>query len=224
MSRVIPLVLAMIVLAIGTLLEAKYTERWSADRSEKLDQFTTRLDRIPKEIGDWIGVDEKIDEEEFRESNCTNCVSRTYTNRDGQKVNVYLVSGTARHVTIHTPDWCYVGAGYEKVQDPQQYPDNESPLEPKPEFVTAIFRKETPLLKSEIRIYWTFSDDGQWFGPKIPKAAFAGRPALYKLYLITDIAEAGTKVESNPSLNFARKFLPIANQILFAPEDKPAAE
>ena len=57
-------------------------------------------------------------------------MSRTYRNRDGQIVNVYLVTGSARHVTIHTPDWCYVGAGYDIIGgEPQQYTDAESGME-----------------------------------------------------------------------------------------------
>jgi hypothetical protein len=224
MNRVLPVVLVLVVLAIGTLVEARLSDRWSAAKSEKLDDFTQRLNSIPKQIGDWVGVDEPINQEEFKASNCTNCVSRTYTNREGQKVNVYLVSGSARHVTIHTPDWCYVGAGYEKVQDPQQYRDDLNKLEPKPEFLTANFRKETPLMKSEIRIFWSFSDDGNWYGPRIPKAAFAGRPALYKIYLITDISEVGAKIETNPSLEFARIFLPTINPILFPPIPQSGSE
>ena len=110
--KYVPFAVVLVVLTVGTLIEGKYSNRWGEAQSERLDAFTERLKAVPKVVGDWEGVDELINEEEFKASHCAGCISRTYTNREGQRVNVYLVCGSARHVTIHTPDWCYVGAGY----------------------------------------------------------------------------------------------------------------
>lgn len=226
MKYVIPLVVVAIVLAVGTYVEGTKSDRWGNAKSEKLDRFTQLVTKIPKQIDDWTSVDDEINQEEFEASHCTACISRTYTNREGQRVNVYLVSGTGRHVTIHTPDWCYVGAGFDKVTDPQQYriPMGTDPQPTDPEFLTTVFRKEDPLTKSEIRIFWTFSDDGNWQGPKQPKSEFGGRPAMYKMYLITNVDDVGWEIESNPTMNFAKKFVPTINAILFQePEQTPAA-
>jgi len=224
--KYLPIGILLGVLVIGTYVEGTYSDRWGKAQSEKLDQFTAAVDRIPKEFGHWTSIDDKVDEEQFRASNCTNCISRTYTNREGERVNVYLVSGTGRHVTIHTPDWCYVGAGYDIIDgEPQQFTDNSaSTLETPPEFLTAIFRKEDPLFTHHIRIFWTFSDDGIWRGPRMPKPALGSKPAMYKIYMITDINEVNAEVSKDATLKFAREFLPLINGILFEePESEPTA-
>ncbi len=224
-----PFVVVVIALAAGTLWEGKYSERWGAVTSERLQTFTERLNHIPMKVGDWQGIDEPETEEQQRQfaaSHCTNFVSRTYTNRDGQRVNVYIVSGNNRHITIHTPDWCYVGAGYRMIDSPRQRRISNVPNMPAdPEFLTTVFRKEEALFSHHIRIFWGFSDDGTWRGPKSPKLAYAGRPALYKIYMITDLDEVGNDIEKNPTLEFAREFLPVINPILFdGTKDAPKAK
>jgi hypothetical protein len=220
--KYLPFAVVLVVLAAGTLIEGKLSDRWGRKSSEKLDAFTSRLAEVPKEFGDWRGEDDPVNEEEFKASNCTGYVSRTYTNKDGQRVNMYLVSGTARHVTIHTPDWCYVGAGYVMEDEPQQYSMHEVPgMTAMPEFLTTRFLKEDTLATHHIRIFWSFSDDGSWHGPRMPKPAFAGRPAMYKIYLITELdgtTVPGT-IEGNPTLEFCREFLPILNEVLFKQDD-----
>lgn len=215
--KYLPIAVVVIVLGIGTLIEGKYSDRWGKAQSEKLDQFTAAVDRVPAAFGHWTSVDEEVDPTAFKASNCTNCISRTYTNREGERVNVYLVSGTGRHVTIHTPDWCYVGAGYDIVDgEPQQFTDSEADtLEVPPEYLTAIFRKEDPLYTHHIRIFWTFSDDGIWRGPRMPKPTLGSKPAMYKIYMITEVDQGNVDITSNPTLKFAREFLPLINKELF---------
>ena len=214
------IVTVLFVLGVGTLIEGKLSDRWGRQSSEKLAIFSKRLQTVPKEFGDWKGIDDEVNQEEFKASNCEACVSRTYTNRDGQQVNMYLVSGSARHVTIHTPEWCYVGAGYAKEDDPRQYTVTEvEGIEAQPEFLTATFRKEDKDRRSRLRIFWTFSDDGKWRGPRMPKPAFAGRSALYKMYLITELNH-GIVTDDEPQIGFVRDFVPILNQILFESNDE----
>ncbi len=214
--KYVPFAVVLVVLTVGTLIEGKYSNRWGESQSAKLDTFTERLKSVPAKIGDWEGVDEPINDEEFKASHCSGCISRTYTNREGQRVNVYLVCGSARHVTIHTPDWCYVGAGYTMVDDPQQYTiDRVENVDPQPEFLTTEFQKEDPLRTHQIRIFWSFSDDGTWRGPRMPKPTYAGRAALYKLYLITDLEGSDREIEKNPTLEFVRQLLPTLNRVLF---------
>ncbi len=221
--KYVPFAVVLVVLAVGTLIEGKYSDRWGRADSEKLNQFTERLELVPVKIGEWEGTDETINEEEFKASNCDGCISRTYQNREGQRINVYLVSGSARHVTIHTPDWCYVGAGYEMMDDAKAYTIDKVPdLDPQPEFRTTVFQKEDPLRTHRIRIFWSFSDDGKWRGPAMPKPTFAGRSALYKVYLITDLDQVNDEIERNPTLEFVRQFFPVLNRVLFEQEASTA--
>jgi hypothetical protein len=224
--KYLPFAVVLIALGVGTLIEGKFSDRWGRASSEKLTAFTERLTKVPKTVGDWVGVDDQMTEQkkkEFELSNCDGFISRTYTNREGQSVNVYLVSGSARHVTIHTPDWCYRGAGFLNEDDPQQYTiDKTTGLPTPPEMLTTIFVKEEPTQSFRIRIFWGFTDDGNWRGPRMPKPTFAGKSAMYKLYMIADVNAHGRSnedVETSPVLEFARQFLPALQPVLFAEGD-----
>ena len=227
--KYLPVALVLVVLAAGTFLEGRFTDRWGQIKTERLKDFAARIDELPLEFGDWKGVAQEINQEEFEASNCEKCYSVTFTNRDQQSVNCYVVCGTARHVTIHTPDWCYVGAGYTMMEDPQKrILDNVENLKDvngqptQPEFLTTVFRKEDVLRSHHIRIFWSFSSNGVWEGPRVAKAEYAGQPALYKIYLITDLDEMGNSkdIETNPTLDFANSFFPVANKILFKQSDQ----
>jgi hypothetical protein len=212
-KQLIPLVIAVSLIAAGTVYQGKLTDRWNPQDSELLQAFTTRLDSVPSEFKDWSSRETPLTEKEFKATNCTNYVSRIYTHKpSGEEVSVYLVVGTARHVTIHTPDWCYVGAGYEMEGDSKPFTvELGSEVH---EFTTARFRKENTEGVNRLRIFWSYSDDGKWVGPSWPKTHFAGKPALCKVYLITNIGEEEDVVDS-PSIEFAKTFLPILNEDMF---------
>jgi len=219
-SLILPTAVSLVVLAVGTLYQGRIAERWSIAGSEKLETFAVRLDNVPMDIGAWKGTDTEVDERQFKASNCRKALSRTFKNEDlGASVNVFLVCGTARHVTIHTPDWCYVGAGYEMQGEPVTHSvDCGDTMEP-PEFLTALFVKETPVACQSLRIFWTYSDDGTWKGPKLAKAAYAGKSAIYKIYLIVDVSNRNESIEKSPSIDFAKEIMPLLNERLFVEED-----
>lgn len=213
-KQLLPIAIAVALIAAGTLYQGNITERWSPQNSELLQTFTARLESVPPELEKWSSVDTPLTEKEFAATNCTGYVSRLYKHEpSGEEVSVYLVVGTARHITIHTPDWCYVGAGYDMEGDSQ--PFNVEIGSQIHEFTTATFRKEDTEGVHRLRIFWSYSDDGNWLGPSSPKGYFAGKPALCKVYLITSIDENDDVVDS-PSIEFAKAFLPILNQHMFS--------
>lgn len=205
---------ALVIIAAGALLQGRISDRWAPTTSVKLDAFTERLKAVPTEFGDWSGEDNEIDEEQFAASNCADCVSRTFRNSEtGDEVSVYLVSGTARHATIHTPDWCYQGAGYDMQGQPVAYTVDSADGDA--EFRAARFVKEDATSVSRLRILWSYTDDGHWQGPKRAKLKFAGRPALYKVYLIRSLSERHPTLANDPVVEFAREFIPVVNAALF---------
>lgn len=216
---ILPTAVALVIIGVGTYVQGVLSDRWDKRRTEKLVGFTDRLAEVPMTIGDWDGTDQPFDEDQFKASNCDGQISREYRNHRNQKVvSVYLVSGTGRHVTIHTPDWCYRGAGYEMENSEHiGYSIPVEALDPDPEFRTATFAKPDELTgtSDRLRIFWTFTDDGNWQSPPSPKPAFGAREAMFKLYLITTAARRHESPEDSPALDFAEEFFPVINEILF---------
>lgn len=216
-----------VVVVISAVYQGFITDRWANDVTERLNVFTERLEKtpgIPKEIGSWVATDTESDEAQFRASGCHGKISRIYENTiTGDRISVYFVSGKAYHVTIHTPDWCYVAAGYEMENDPRNYEIQDVPGMPAPEMLTAKFKKVTPTETTQLRILWSYTEDGKWTAPGSAKYAFVGKPALYKVYFIRSIeGVAPTGLEQDPIVEFAREFLPVANAALFPDADFPA--
>jgi len=219
-----PFVVGLIVMAGGTYYQAILTDRFEPQTSEKLDRFTNALENVPIQIGDWHGVDTEMSETEWKATNCTGYVTRTYTHKDTQQlVSVYVVAGTARHITIHSPDWCYQAAGYVMQGKIKPHTVDCGPdMETNPEFSTASFVFEEPYAKPPLRILWSYSDTGKWEGPKYHKVHFAGRPALYKVYLTTPLRDASEPIDSSVAVQFAKEFMPVLTGSLF--DSQPAEE
>lgn len=212
------------VVAIGgAYTQGTITDRWSNEVSQRLGVFTDRLTGVPAEIGDWTSTDTQVNERQFEASHCHGCISRVYENSEGQRVNVFLVSGKAIHVTQHSPDWCYVAAGYEMRKDPVVYGFDVDGIT-RPEFLHADFERITSTENTKLRILWSFTEDGRWTGSKLASYAFAGKPALYKVYLIADINEQNaSSLADGPIVAFAKEFLPAIEPVLF-PEGPPTPE
>ena len=216
-GKVLPVAVALVVLAVGTVYQGILSERWKKNRSEKLLQFAEKLGHVPKTFGDWTSIEQPLDKATFKRSGCEDYISRLYRNNNGDQISVFLVVGTAQHITQHTPDWCYRGAGYEmEGGDYVPYTMMCNLDENDPEFSTATFIKESATKTDHLRIFWGYTDDGQWEGPRLPKVHYAQRSALYKLYLITQIADRKDRsIENSSSLDFAKEFVPLIEGILF---------
>ncbi len=224
MAKFAPLgVVLFLVLGIGTYLHGKYTDRFQPAQSELLDDFTRRIPELPIKFGDWRGVKQEIADKEFKATNCTAYLSAQLEDRKtGDMVSLYVVSGTGRHITIHSPDWCYQGAGYKMENKPEKYTIDCGPSMPSPpEFLTAVFRKEdvaNPANSQALRIFWTYSLDGNWVGPAWAKTYYSGRPALYKIYIICNVTGRDPSASASIANRFAKEMLPLYNKVLFGIE------
>ncbi len=183
--------------------------------SEAEQAFAERLEKVPMTIGEWDGEDlPKMDPRERATAGISGELSRSYKNRrTGDVVSVFIVSGKSRNVNKHTPDQCYVAAGFTMANSPERYPVEVG--SETVEFMTTAFKKEQVSGSQLLRIFWTWSSDGKWESPKLGRFAMARRPALYKMYLSTDEFGRGRSVEKTPSLALIRDFLPELNAVLF---------
>jgi hypothetical protein len=226
-TLVLPLAVVLILMAIATWMHGELTDRWGMDRPEELNEFTQRLARLPKVIGQWESTEAQVDPQQLQAARVTGHVARAYRHRGtGDVVNFFCVCGTSRHITLHTPDLCYAAVGYESEGAPQAYPVDAGLPQPV-EFATSLFYKEAATGLAQLRIFWTFSGDGQWKGPRFARTALAGNGALYKMYLVVPIAAGKSRTpEDSAAIAFARDALSELQDTLFPPEkrlpnDKP---
>ena len=183
--------------------------------SQEEQKFAERLENVPLVIGDWDGTDlPKMDPRERVTAGISGEFSRNYHNRrTGDTVSVFIVSGNHRNIAQHTPDQCYVAAGFNMVSEPTSYPVEVG--SETVDFSTTAFKKEQASGSQLLRIFWTWSSDGKWESPKLGRLALAGRPALYKMYLSTDEFRTRRSVEKTPSIMLIRDILPELNAALF---------
>jgi hypothetical protein len=223
----LPLIAVFLVLAVGTWYHGVMTERWRMRSSADLDRFTKLVPQLPLKIGDWEGTEDEIDEETFKQTNCTAYVQRTYRHaKTGQLVSLYLVSGSGRNITVHSPDWCYRAAGFMADSDPVTYKISSEDLTPDPEFATAVFRKidKQTGASNVLRIFWTYSMDGKWRGPKWAKLVLTRYAALYKVYVMYNVLPGGEAEPSKtPIPQFVQDTFATLNQTLFPDATKSAS-
>jgi Protein of unknown function (DUF3485) len=217
MRRYIPIVVAVVLGIMGTVAHGIYTERWLPFETDQLKKFTERIPTIPMTLGAWTGTDDPVNPEEFKLTNCTTCIQRSYVNSDRTKaVSIYLVSGTASNICRHSPDWCYRNAGFVQRGPLSNYSVMVEGLDEPVEFCTALFEKTKENSGgTNLRIFWTYAHDGRWRGPTWAKVAFAGRPALYKIYVIIPVSPEKSAVGDTAIDEFAKAAFPIINPILF---------
>jgi hypothetical protein len=222
---IIPVVVAAVLIAGQAYLQGIWTGRWTPhDVSAELQTFVERMNHIPTSFGDWDSIDSPISQRELDASGSLNSYSRRFTNRTdpAKVVDIFLVCGHPRDISVHTPDQCYVLSGFEQTEDAQTYSiDTGTNGKMSADFMTNRFRKAFSIVPQDLRIFWTFSGDGQWQSPSIPKYSLSHFPALYKLYANTSLrGESRTRPEDSAAVPFLREFIPILSSALFPPESK----
>jgi len=72
------------------------------------------LERLPLQIGDWMGREVPLDEAIVRATDTDAHVNRSYSrNNASQYISLYIASGVkARDLMPHRPEVCFTGAGW----------------------------------------------------------------------------------------------------------------
>lgn len=214
-----PVVVALLLMGVGAAIHGALTDRFGMIQTEQLQQFTGRLDDVPMTLGDWEGEQADVDAAQLRRAQVTGHVSRTYRHRTtGEAVNLFLVAGTSRHITLHNPELCYQAAGFSLEGEPKSVPLDAGLAKPV-EFATGKFyREEEGGRLSQLRIWWSFSYDGQWHGPRWARSELAGKGALYKIYLIAPNQATGAgegRRDEGPLADFVKTAMPQLQEKLF---------
>lgn len=188
-----PFAVVAVILGTTTWIQGDIVNRWGQSSNDTLQKFNEALDKVPKKFGNWVAVEElERDPEQLKYAKVTGNFSWLYRNvKTKQEVRVFLVSGKPQNIADHEPDMCYPAAGYSiGGKGVRQYPITVGDDEDYIECTTkeAVFQKQEGTDPTYyLRILWTWkSGPGPWEAPAMPSFKFGFKPALYKLYLITN--------------------------------------
>jgi hypothetical protein len=216
-----PVAAAVILIVTGTVLEAKFSDRFTGSSVTK-EEFDQQFSALPKEVGSWVGTDNPVEQKILEVAGAVNYVSRTYRNtQTGAAVDLWLIVGHSRDIVRHTPDICYPSQGFAQ--------DDIKPLKQRMEvtgeedatFNTARFRNERamgggPALQ---RVFWAWNcdtdEEPQWQAPDSPRLHFGNNPRLFKMYFTANMKDRDEPVADSTAMEFAKVMLPRVNQTLF---------
>jgi exosortase len=213
--RVIPGLAAMLIVLATGVVTGLWANRWAA--SHELNRAAARLVDVPMAIGDWKARPEQVDPRGMIAAEIEDCVVRRYEDRrTGKKIGLVLVCGRPGPVAVHTPNICYPAAGYQMTQTQP----NTVVVEPgsgyaPAEFLSAWFMRDRSVVSEGLRIFWSWNATGRWTVPQSARLEFAGRPFLYKLYVISATADGQEKTADAWETEFIRQLLPDLAKTLF---------
>jgi hypothetical protein len=213
MSRALPLATALILVIAAGLVHGQLTRRWAP--SPAVGLAVARLERVPMTLGEWRGSPIELNREQLDMAEIAGYVARRYVQgRDGTEVTLMLVCGRPGPISVHTPDICYAGAGYEPTGPPARQSLPIGPPGRPADFWHAVFRKQHAAVPTYLRILWAWSSRGTWEAPDNPRLTFAPRQVLYKMYIIRAMAKVDEGFDDEPIQGFLRVLLPELEKVL----------
>jgi hypothetical protein len=223
----VPVAVTVVLIASLTVWESVYSDRFTGS-SISAEEFNRIFERVPKEVGPWVGEDNPVAKETLKTAGAVSHVSRTYTNQDtNEKVDLWLIVGHSRDISRHTPDICYPSQGFAMDGTQMRQPIRPDGASEDSNFHTARFKKESALGTGGplVRVFWAWNpnteDEKKWVAPDNSKLAFGNNSAIYKMYFTSGMNERDESVTENTAYKFARIMLPEVNEALFA--NAPAA-
>jgi RNA polymerase sigma factor (sigma-70 family) len=206
--------------ALALLLGSGVAQRlWTGawNNSNAPVEWSKRLENVPLTIGDWGGQPVEIDEKQFQAAEVGGYLARRYYQRGtGEEVLMLLVCGKPGPISVHTPDVCFSGSGFELVGELQQFLVAATERAHAAEFIKADMQRpiQGMNLEERLRIYWSWNRGGAWSAPKSPRWAFGAAPALYKMYLIYQPPAGDELKKEDPCQEFMRDLLPELEKAL----------
>ncbi|MGL4421323.1 MAG: hypothetical protein ACRCZF_11700 [Gemmataceae bacterium] len=183
-----PLIYVIIgaVLIGGAAVHGLATQRWEAfqpspERTQRMHALQIQYPGVTiTEVPHDVPLKEK-----------SIATSRRYTSTE-QNLHVVtsIISGIPGAVATHTPDVCYSGSGYSCLRGPAR----ESITLPgggTATYFVADFERKRATSTERQRVRWCWSVDGTWTAPEYARFQFMKEPELYKLYVVSPLAELG---------------------------------
>lgn len=210
MTRILPVLVLAALLALDGYLYGVFTHRWGS--SPDLDVAAARLDDVPISFADWQGEAAKpLSAREVELAGFARYIHRSYTNRkSGTAISILLACGPPGPLSVHTPDVCYRGSGYQAVGGVAK----RGPFDAGAELWAGKFSKPNSASFTELHVLWCWNAGSGWQAPHSPRVALAGSGAVYKLYVVQEVTRDDERAE-RVSGEFLGQLLPELNKRLF---------
>jgi hypothetical protein len=204
---------ALVILAGTGLFHRSWTDH--ARSAPAVKAAAQKVASIPMAIGSWRGQDLELDATEMARVGYVGACWRRYEDTSsGKVVSMLLVCGLPGPVSVHTPDVCYAGAGFEMSSDPKRV--TLHPGSADAEFWKAEFTKPKDLVRSKLRIYYTWTDGQAWKAVENPRLSFSDAPVLYKLYVVCEVSNVSDA--NDAAREFILQLVPELDKVLQEPD------
>lgn len=205
MSRTLSVITVFVALGLSGVVSGYWTQRWSASAgSDGLKQAT----QLPLTAGEWDSREKPVNPAEIQMAQAAAIVQRVYVNsRTGQVATVMLISGRAGPISVHTPEVCYSGNGY----DPEGAASRFSISGDHGNQFWRLRLKKHAAVPVLLSVYYAWNDGSGWQAAEKPRVLFAGRSAIFKLYVVRErTAESETETDDS-TRDLLRVLLPSLN-------------
>jgi hypothetical protein len=209
------------LLAVGMILVAvlgsgwaagTWTGRWGNPRA--VQEATARLEQVPFTLGDaWDGQPGvEMTEQEIAIAEISGYISRRYVHRTtGSIVSVLLLCGRSGPVSVHTPEICYVGAGFAQTKASATVDGREGAWQVQ----VRDFQKVNVASPTMLRVMFAWGCEGKWSVPSNPRFTFSRKPYLYKLYVVREMANPEEDLQGDPVRELLDDLMPRLQETLF---------
>jgi hypothetical protein len=213
LSRLVAPAAVVLTLLISGGAAGFLNGRWGS--SHVLREAVARLDRVAvAPSADWDVQEQELSEREMVVAEVDGYIARRYVHRrTGVIVSILLVCGRPGPISVHTPEVCYMGAGYTPASAPQVY---EVPAAEPCRFLVRDFQKRNAASPTRLRIFYAWGLEGRWLSPSTPRLTFAGKPSLYKLYVVRQMTSANEPVDQGPTAALLTELIPQFQKALFS--------
>jgi len=187
-----PLVLgaALLLVAANGVVHGIITHRWT--RPVDMSALARALERLPQQIGPWKGEWSEIDPLLRRAAEAAGALQGTYVNQEtGQVLTTLVLCGRPGPMSVHMPEHCYAGLGYQQQGNATRVTLDGLNGE------TIEFRKLTMVRQThegvpeQILVYHGWNDGQSWSAPALPRLVFANARFLFKVYVTTPPVPVG---------------------------------
>jgi hypothetical protein len=213
MSRLIALGAILLSVLGSGAMAGLWNGRWGT--SQSVQQAVSRLDRarLWPTGPDWDVQEKSLSAREAGIAELDGHISRQYFHRrKGTMISVLLACGRAGPISVHTPEVCYLGAGYTRVGAAKSY---EGTADLPFQFQVCDFRKTNVATPTLLRVFLSWGFKGEWSAPANPRLSFAGRPYLYKLYVVRGMSKANEPIDQDPATELIKDLMPQLLEALF---------